>query len=215
MKKSNIRDRSLGVNFSVNAKDNLIKIVTSLQQESDRGCVLVGAAMIDNLIDDMLRKFLIPAQNKSKEDSLLDLGRACGEAGAKLNLIYRLSLIDNDIYLAIKNVYKLRNKFAHFDGQVSFHADETKNDVLNIIEPIKESVKSIVLMFCKAPEFGMDLTDSPEPISELTRQKGLRVAYVLCIVGLVMSLKHVGVDAVPNIEELWKKSGYPKPLRAG
>lgn len=81
-------------------------IARELFSESDRAAVVVAAAYADAMLREHIDRFLLPAREKRH------LGLPHSET-ERLALAYRLGLIRKGMYETFREVYKLRNKFAH------------------------------------------------------------------------------------------------------
>jgi hypothetical protein len=80
-------------------------------KESDRGKVLVVAAQIDGMLEDILRAFLI---NGKQSDALFDGPNApCSSMFNKANIAVALGLISQSEFEEIEIIRRIRNEFAH------------------------------------------------------------------------------------------------------
>ncbi len=80
--------------------------------ESDRGAALLGGAMLDNLLQQVLTQCFI--EEKGIVKGLFD--NAAGPLStfsAKTKMAYCLGLISRDEYDNINNIRAIRNEFAH------------------------------------------------------------------------------------------------------
>lgn len=82
-----------------------------LSQESERGVVLVAAAMLDSAVKDILQSFFI--EGSTSDQLLSEKGGAIGEYFTRSNLAYALGLISKSELQRLLIVGELRNKFAH------------------------------------------------------------------------------------------------------
>jgi DNA-binding MltR family transcriptional regulator len=85
--------------------------VELMKKESDRGCVLVGAAMLENTLGDLLSVVL--RQDGSCQE-LLDPNMPLGNFASRTELTYALGLIDKEARDDLNLVRKMRNDAAHF-----------------------------------------------------------------------------------------------------
>jgi hypothetical protein len=106
------------------------ELYSSLCQESDRGCVIVGAAFLEEELRELLREHLL--SNQDALHRLLDdvLGGKCsshqfGTAVWKIRKAKALGLLKEGIWNAMEELCHIRNEFAHrsHSGQI------TSNDV--------------------------------------------------------------------------------------
>jgi len=86
--------------------------VASLVVEgSERSAVIVGAAQLDDSLERLLLKVLKPQSHKN--DRLFGVNGPLRDTYPKINLAYRLGIIDDDVEQALQLVRKIRNDFAH------------------------------------------------------------------------------------------------------
>jgi DNA-binding MltR family transcriptional regulator len=92
-----------------------------LLNESDRGCVLVGAAMLERSLDNIFKcefkKNKVPLKVQS---SIFDSNGALSNFSSKVKLAYSLGFIDKPLYEDLESVRKIRNDFAHSTIKVDF-----------------------------------------------------------------------------------------------
>lgn len=108
---------------------SLTDFLTEMKEENDRAAVIVGAANIDTLLGKLVEGSLLPPINK-KKDELLNGDSPLSTFSAKINLCYRLALIDKELYQILHILRKIRNDFAHrvkgCDLNKSPHSDQVK-----------------------------------------------------------------------------------------
>jgi DNA-binding MltR family transcriptional regulator len=105
--------------------DHLGKALSSLNAESDRGMVLVGAAIIEERLADILISFL--ADNDSKEKVIGRPDAPLGTYSAKLNMAHALGLIDDSERNEMDLIRRIRNEFAHKWDSVGFETDKIRD----------------------------------------------------------------------------------------
>jgi mannitol operon repressor len=81
------------------------------QGETDRGAALVGAALVDNRLERLLKNHFIDC--KQSIDILSGGSSPLGSFSARANIAYCLGLITEIEYKEIENIRKVRNEFAH------------------------------------------------------------------------------------------------------
>jgi len=109
--------------------------IAEFNSESDRAAAIIGAAKIDLLLCKTLEKILI--KPGIKKDNLLDNDSPIGTFSARINLIYRLGIIDKKFAKLLHIVRKIRNSFAHELLGVNFESEAHKNRVAELICPLK------------------------------------------------------------------------------
>ncbi|MEM5644722.1 hypothetical protein AAHH72_05465 [Bacillus cereus] len=97
-----------------------------LEYSSDRGIVLVCASVIDQLLSDLLKAFLVKSDNVEKD--LFRPNAALSTFESKIQMSYYLGLISKNEELNITYLQRIRNKFAHQVVDISFE----KNDIMNL-----------------------------------------------------------------------------------
>jgi hypothetical protein len=80
-------------------------------RESDRAAVVLGAAKLDQQLYQLLQKVLL--SNPNATDELLDGDAPLSTFSARINLCYRLGLIDRALARALNLIRRIRNSFAH------------------------------------------------------------------------------------------------------
>ena len=105
MKKDNknIMDKSF--------KDEVVELINEFKKESDRATVIIGAAKLDALLYLLLSQYLLPST--TGRDELLDGDNPLGTFSVKINLSYRLGLINSHFCKSLHLIRKIRNSFAH------------------------------------------------------------------------------------------------------
>jgi hypothetical protein len=109
------------------------ELIRSVSHESDRGCILVVAALIENVLKDYIKARLVGANKK--DDELFDGGNApLGNLSAKIDMAFRLGLIQSKEKKQLHLMRKIRNDCAHnpenqfFDSQsIQYRMQEIVN----------------------------------------------------------------------------------------
>jgi hypothetical protein len=84
----------------------------SLAKEGERSAVVLGAERL-NVAVEMLLKAFMHSSPKAKEDALFDSTRPLSSFSARIDLAFRLGLIDRGFRDALHFIRTLRNDFAH------------------------------------------------------------------------------------------------------
>ena len=79
--------------------------------ESDRAAVILGAAKLDVLLYQLLQRYLRPCT--TSRDELLDGNSPLATFSSRIQVSYRLGLIDAELTRALNLIRKIRNSFAH------------------------------------------------------------------------------------------------------
>jgi len=108
--------------------DKLLPFLVSLGTEGERSAVVLGAERANVAVEALLKAFLLPPPNKT--DRLFSSDGALGTFSKKVELAYRLGLIDLPFKQALDIVRSLRNEFAHATTVETLkeqsHADKVK-----------------------------------------------------------------------------------------
>ena len=114
----------------------LASFVSELQRESDRGLPLVGAALIDELLQETLRSFFIEGKTS---DKLLD--EATGPLStysSRSKTCYALGLINDYEHSEIEMIRRIRDEFAHAKHGKSFSDDRIRSFCSNLKSNLPE-----------------------------------------------------------------------------
>jgi DNA-binding MltR family transcriptional regulator len=114
--------------FSTDEK--LIPYVAELAGQNDRACGIVAAAMLETLLEDILRKRFVAGTG----DDLFVAYGPLSTFSAKVNMCAALGLITNSESRDLHVVRRIRNEFAHDLHNSFFEKD-----------PVRSYVKQLVL----------------------------------------------------------------------
>lgn len=117
-----------------------------LNNESERGLVLITAAMLDDLLEQTIGAFLISGADHKK--LFEGASSPLSSFSAKCEIAYSLALISEREYSEIQTIRKLRNKFAHsFTG--SFEDQSIKDMCSNLSYAIQQEAVDQVAVHAK------------------------------------------------------------------
>lgn len=144
------RDKALALvdnmfDDSLPVDEDTLLLMKTLFQESDRGCVLVGAAYLDDELELMLRtNFSNDEKTIKKTINLLFKGgnAPLSSFWAKTNIAFALELINNETYSAINKVRELRNSFAHKAGPAILTDDSVAPIISKLEKYIQKATKA-------------------------------------------------------------------------
>jgi hypothetical protein len=105
------------------------------KNETDRAAVVLGAAKLDYLLYQILGKYLLP--NPSTRDDLFEGDGPLSSFSAKIQMAYRLALIDAAFARALNLVRKIRNAFAHELSGCSLDSGAHSDRVKELFLPLK------------------------------------------------------------------------------
>lgn len=93
----------------------------TLMNESDRGCVIVAAVILEKrLVDDLTSIFKLNELSNRYITHMFDGNGALGNFSSKVLLARGIGLISEDVFHDLMVVRKMRNEFAHSLNDISF-----------------------------------------------------------------------------------------------
>lgn len=98
------------------------QITKSLFQESDRGCIVIGVALLDEMLIKNLKGVFRtdPGIQKKVVQPLFEANGFLNSFSHRINLAYALGMISSDAHHDLHLLRKLRNEVAHLYGPKSF-----------------------------------------------------------------------------------------------
>jgi hypothetical protein len=94
--------------------DDFNSVLGLIESESDRGCILVLGAWLDEALGELLRSLLVQ-HGQTLKDLFEGPSAALGTFSSRINMAHGLGLIARDEYTALHQIRDLRNAAAHFD----------------------------------------------------------------------------------------------------
>jgi len=110
--------------------------VEGIINEEDRATVILVAAKLDLILYQILQKHLIPVPGS--KDELLENDGPLSTFSAKINMAYRLGLIDNSFSRSLHLIRKIRNNFAHEVEGCTLDSGAHRDRVRELIAPAKD-----------------------------------------------------------------------------
>lgn len=98
--------------ISSHSAEQIQAAVKEIREQTDRGTVIVGAAMIDEMLAVVLQSRMT-AMNRAHYDAVFGLNGPAGSFSNKIELLYGLGLCNEAFYALLHNIRGIRNKFAH------------------------------------------------------------------------------------------------------
>jgi DNA-binding MltR family transcriptional regulator len=111
------------------------KFIKEFENESDRAAVILIVAKIDLLLYQILQHYFIDIP--ASKDELLDGDSPLGTLSAKINISYRLGLIDATFTKALHLIRKIRNDFAHEVSGSSLQSSPHQDRVKELTKPFQ------------------------------------------------------------------------------
>lgn len=104
-----------------------------LSKESDRGCVIISASLIDDVLTRLVKAKLAPSIEK--QDELFDNASSpFSTFSAKIDLAYRLGIIRPHVRASFHLVRRIRNDFAHVIGSGNFDSDSVSSRIRELFK---------------------------------------------------------------------------------
>lgn len=124
------------VDLDIDLRNDFKKFIDEFKNESDRAAVILGAAKLDIQLYQLLVKHLrTPA---SSNDELFDGDAPLGSFSAKINMAYRLGLIDEEFTRALHLIRRIRNSFAHEVSGTSLESGGHKDRIRELSIQLKQ-----------------------------------------------------------------------------
>ena len=115
-------------------------------EKNARPIIIVGASRIDDLLFRIMNEFLLPkTSKKSQQDELLEGDNPIGTFSSRIKIVYRLGLIDLELFKILERVRAIRNKSAH---SIEFNIKKS---------PIREHVTELKKMVLKRKSYDRTL----------------------------------------------------------
>jgi len=185
--------------------DRFLALKKQLRSETDRGAVIVAAALLEDTLEHMLSARLVPSPER--DDELFSGPYApLSTFSAKIDFAYRIGLIRLSVRSSLHLLRKIRNEFAHSAMEGSFESQSVSSRLrelfkLNktVFEAIHEDIVSEV------PELSMvfDSAERKEAAERLVNLIGRRGVF-----DLLISLTAAALNDLPNdispLEQIWE-----------
>jgi hypothetical protein len=104
------------------------------KSESDRAAVILGTSQLDLLLYQLLEGFLLPCT--TGKDELLEGDSPLATFSSRINISYRLGLIDADFARALHLIRRIRNSFAHEISSASLSSGAHRDRIRELVAPL-------------------------------------------------------------------------------
>jgi hypothetical protein len=131
---SNTEDQQLQQTLAA-LSETVPRWVADFATEGERSAVIVGAAQLDNVLEQYLLIVLQP--QPGGDDKLFGSNGVLRDTYSKINIAYRLGIINADVERALQLVRKIRNDFAHSMESASL-SEGPQRDRLDILTKLCE-----------------------------------------------------------------------------
>jgi hypothetical protein len=155
------------------AKGEIGAFVRELFDSSDRACALLGAAVLDRELTDLIGTMLIDHSDATIDRVFFARDAVLPSFASRIDMSHSMGLISDDYRRELSRIRRIRNAFAHASLSVQFTEHAIKSECENLtMKPLKWS----------KPDDG-----SP------------RMRFMLCVLALLQALaKRTGAVEQPN-----------------
>jgi hypothetical protein len=113
-----------------------------LLKESDQGCVIISASLIDDVLVRLIKARLAPSIEK--QDELFDNASSpFSTFSARIDLAYRLGIIRPQVRASFHLVRRIRNDFAHVVESSNFDSDSVNSRMRELFKLNKEIITAM------------------------------------------------------------------------
>ena len=113
---------------------NVNKVIEEMEKESDRATAILLGAELEDVLLQILTKYLLPSQPE-KSTRLLEPDAPIGSFAARIEIIYRLGLIISAAHNELHLIRKIRNEFAHKKSGLSFKSESVSQLISKLVFP--------------------------------------------------------------------------------
>ena len=170
-------------------------IVAVLSNESDRGCVLVAAALVEAELENHIVRRLLPKAAKYDELVSEDSRAPISTFSQKINLAYRVGLIPLSERTIYHQLRELRNGCAHDITAQTFTQDHFRGRTSNIVRESSELWEALRASVSRK----MEPDTCPTTVKDFVEQLSWRYAFEFFF-ALVVAHKRIQLPRVPPIE---------------
>jgi len=116
--------------------DKFAEFVEELSTESNRAAVVLGVSKIDQSLYFILNNSLL--SKLSTADELLDGDSPLSTFNARINMCFRIGILDKDFTQVLHIIRKIRNNYAH-NTEIRLDKPPTRDSVNELVKRIKDS----------------------------------------------------------------------------
>src|SRR5256714_14391096 len=116
------------------------RLVSDLESETDRGVALLAVALLDDVLDVLLRASCV--DDSEGVNRLIGPGRPLESFGSRAHVAYCMGLLGADVYSDINLIREIRNDFAHRQPTNFEQSDiHTKCNKLRCVAPMLHEIE--------------------------------------------------------------------------
>lgn len=184
-------------------------IAQALTKESDRGCVILSAAWLNEALEELLRSVCrsTPEDIRATIDPLFQGYAPLATFSARIQLAFGLGILPHGLRDKIEIIRRMRNDFAHESGPVDFNDSRCANRLNLLLLPTDN----------KQYEEQRDTLTRLAALAPTYEQLVTRIAFAICVAriigaidGLVDSAK-LGLDLRPIVRHMEEQGLWVGP----
>jgi hypothetical protein len=118
---------------------SVARITNEFREDNDRAVIIIGAINIDNLLRRLIEQSLLPKRCK-QEDELFDGESPLSTFSSKIDLCYRIGLIDKGFASSLHLLRKIRNDCAHKIECCDLNSSPNSDRVSELVKPLVSSL---------------------------------------------------------------------------
>ena len=127
----NEREEKFAYRMSERILDEFKEFYVEYSKESDKAAVIMGIEKLDNLLFQILNKILIP--NPSQKDDLFVTDMPLSTFSSKINLCYRLGIVDNLTTKSLNLMKKIKSDMINEKANASLTAGAAADRVRELL----------------------------------------------------------------------------------
>ncbi|WP_051334816.1 MltR family transcriptional regulator [Bradyrhizobium sp. Ai1a-2] len=105
---------------TAHTSEQITSAVKEIQEQTDRGSAIVGAALMEEMLSVVLQKRM-SEMNKKHYETFFGQNGPGSTLSNKIELFYALGLCNDSLYKAMHDIRAIRNKFAHRIEPLTFN----------------------------------------------------------------------------------------------
>lgn len=125
-------------------RERYTRFMDTFMSESDRACIVLASAEIESHLERILARFLIPSPTTN--DRLFSANGPLNSLNSRIEMVFRLGLIDNRFYRTLHKIRRIRNQVVHDGMDVALTEGAVLDKVKDLIAPFLESQKFCLWM---------------------------------------------------------------------
>ncbi len=195
--------------------DRFLAIQEQLEGETDRGAVIVAAALLEDALEQMLLARLVPSPER--DDELFHGPYApLSNFSAKIDFAYRVGLIRPVARSSFHLIRKLRNAFAHSANVGGFESQSVCSRLRELFK-LNKGVLDALLSALKESEqqelrSALDAIESKDGLTALLELIHWRGVFDLLVSSSAAALCVLPEDIAP-LEPLWEEADFISKAR--